>query len=314
MNVRRTKKPSVTLCVPTLNEEGNIDRLYARFCTIRQTLENEVKLQLQFTDNASSDFTWEKIVSIVNVDNDVRAFRFGRNIGFQESILFNFLHAEGDAVIQLDADLQDPIDLVEVFIREWKSGAKVVSGERIKRKENIFLTGLRRTGYWIISKFSEHPVPENVGDFRLLDKQVISYLRSLKSPSPYLRAVISSYGFPEVRIPYSRENRKVGKSKFSFSALIGLGSRGLLDHSKFFIKLYNLFSMVILMILFGFLVWVITQVLQGSNIPPGYLTLFAAISILSLFVTLGISVLAYYLFRIHRILSNDNDFYFESIP
>jgi glycosyltransferase involved in cell wall biosynthesis len=304
-------KPTLTLCVPTLNEEDNIDILYSKFTDLQRALKNRVYVKLQFTDNNSWDDTWIKIVQLTAKDDNVRAFRFGRNIGFQESILFNFIQANSDAVIQIDADLQDPIELVPAFVDAWLDGAKIVSGVRRERKESMYINVFRHFGYRIISKFADHPIPEDVGDFRLLDKEVVDCLRLIRTPSPYLRAVISSYGFPEKRIPYVRNLRSLGKSKFNVVSLIGLGIRGLLSHTRFVIKLYNFLSTVIVASLLIFLVWVFIRVSIGFEVPTGYFSLLFLITLLALFVTFGIAVLAYYLFKIYQVINGENRFYVE---
>jgi dolichol-phosphate mannosyltransferase len=305
-------RPSLTLCVPTLNEEENVPFLYLKFKELQKILKNRIDVKLQFTDNNSWDHTWTRISELVAKDYSVSAFRFGRNIGFQESILFNFMQANSDAVIQIDADLQDPIELVPAFVDAWLDGAKVVSGVRIERKENRFLNVFRKLGYRIISIFADHPIPEDVGDFRLLDKQVVDCLRLIKTPSPYLRAVISSYGFPEKRIPYVRSARNLGKSKFNLFSLIGLGIRGLLSHTRFIIKLYNFLSIVIVASLFIFSIWILFRVSLGFEVPAGYFSLLFLITLLALFVTLGIAVLTYYLFRIYQVINGEKGFYVET--
>ena len=312
MNLGR-KLPHLTICVPTLNEYDNLEFLYTKFKEIQALLKKRVTLTLQFTDNASTDGTWQKITELVSKDGTVRAFRFGHNIGFQESILFNFLNSNSDAVVQLDADLQDPIELIPIFVEEWLNGAKIVSGVRISRKENRILQMFRKLGYHLIFKFSHYAIPKDIGDFRLLDNTVINCLRSIKTPSPYLRAIISSYGFPEVTIPYSRDARIHGKSKFRFISVVGLGLHGLLSHSRFAIKIYNFFSAILLIFLGSFISWVVVRTTLGNTVPAGYTSMIIFITLVALLLTLGFSVVTYYVFKIYQIVNGENKFYYDEI-
>lgn len=147
---------------------------------------------------------------------NLRAFRFGKNIGFQNSILFAYRQAKGDAIVQIDADLQDSPELIVDFFEYWLKGNKVVNGIRVGRKENMLLSTFRRFGYSVINLLSDHPIKPNVGDFRLIDRIVVDYLVELRVPNPYLRGFISKLGLAEVDVPYTREARRAGESKFEY--------------------------------------------------------------------------------------------------
>jgi glycosyltransferase involved in cell wall biosynthesis len=308
---KKKNVPKIAFCVPTLNEEENILPLYYRFKELQKDLDNQVHLVLQFTDNASSDGSWELIKSIVRNDSSVSAFRFGRNIGFQESILFNLINNDADAAMQLDADLQDPIELFPEFYLAWKSGFKVVSGLREDRMESIFSNFLRKFGYRVIERLSEYPVTADVGDFRLLDREVIDSLREIRTRSPYLRAVISSYGFPEKLIPYTRVNRLHGESKFRFFSLIKFGMNGLLGHSRVMLRVYNFISLILSMVLVGFLIWIIGRAFLGFETPSGYVTIVTFVTFVALLVSIGITLVLSYLFRIYEILNGESGVHVE---
>src|SRR5882762_6345901 len=123
-------------------------------------------------------------------DPRVRALRFSKNVGFQRSILANYMHTRGDAVLQIDADLQDPPELLEQFFDLWQQGNHVIYGVRAKRPEGAFINAFRKLGYWVIDKISEHPIPRDAGDFRLVDRKVIDSVQKFRSTSPYLRGLI----------------------------------------------------------------------------------------------------------------------------
>jgi len=213
-------KDLISISIPVLNEEGNIDALYHRLCALADRMKDKCNLEFVFSDNHSDDQTWALLSALALRDRRVKAIRFSKNFGFQRSILANYMHTQGDAVLQIDADLQDPPEMLELFYEEWKKGFQVVYGIRKKRPENLLLYGFRRLGYWVIDKISEHPIPRDVGDFRLVDRKVIQSLVKIKTASPYLRGMIAGLGFNQVGIAYDRNARMAGESKFNVSRLV----------------------------------------------------------------------------------------------
>ena len=138
--------PLISICVPVLNEEASIIHLVERLDSLRLRLAASYNFEYIFTDNKSTDNTWEILCEISLTHPEIRAFQFGKNIGFQKSILFNYRQANGAAVIQIDADLQDPPEIIETFLQHWEQGYKVVSGVREDRNESRFMKWFRAAG------------------------------------------------------------------------------------------------------------------------------------------------------------------------
>ena len=130
MSRKSIKKKLISICIPVLNEEQNIANLYSELQLLARKLNNSFNFEFIFTDNNSTDLTWKLIKKISKSDSRVRGFRFTRNIGFQQSIYFNYMQAKGDAIVQIDADLQDPPSVITDFLKGWVSGFKVVVGIR----------------------------------------------------------------------------------------------------------------------------------------------------------------------------------------
>lgn len=206
------KKPLISISIPVLNESGNLDTLYGRLVSLAAKMETRCDLEFVFSDNHSDDSTWEMLTELAAKDARVRAIRFSKNYGFQRSILANYMHTRGDAVMQIDADLQDPPELLEAFFERWQEGYEVVYGVRRKRPESWLLNNFRRLGYWAIDKVSEHPIPRDVGDFRLVDRKVVDVLLRTKTANPYLRGMIAGIGFNQTGIPYDRDARVAGRA------------------------------------------------------------------------------------------------------
>lgn len=302
MNTMDTRKPLISISIPVLNEEGNIAALYQRLCAVADRMQDRCELEFVFSDNHSDDKTWMMLAHLAERDPRVRAIRFSKNFGFQRSILANYLHTRGDAVMQIDADLQDPPEMLEAFFAEWQKGYQVVYGVRRKRPENILLHTFRRLGYWAIDKVSEHPIPRDVGDFRLVDRKVIQAMAQIKTSSPYLRGMIAGLGFNQTGIPYDRDARTAGESKFNVSRLIRLGLTAVFNHSTVPLRVGSFLGAGILAVsLIGALYYLLLKFMH-PELPQGL----ASIHILVLF-GIGLNsfllgIIGEYLLRIYLVL------------
>lgn len=297
--------PLVSITIPVLNESENIDSLYGRLTALAERMQDRCRLEFVFSDNHSNDDTWEKLSNLGASDDRVRAVRFAKNVGFQRSILANYLHTRGDAVLQIDADLQDPPELLEEFFEYWQQGFHVVYGVRRKRRENMFINAFRRVGYWVIDKVSEHPIPRDVGDFRLVDRRVIDALGKMRTPSPYLRGMIAGLGFKQTGIAYDRDARVAGESKFGVARLIRLGLTAVFNHSSVPLRLATLVGTMMLGVsALGALYYFVLRALH-PDLPKGL----ASIHILVLFGTglqsLLLGIIGEYLLRIYLILRSE---------
>lgn len=300
--IEKRIRPLISISIPVLNEAGNIDALYARLCEVGTRMEDQCDLEFVFTDNHSEDSTWEKLSALAQKDDRVRAIRFAKNFGFQRSILANYFHTRGDAVMQIDADLQDPPEMLEVFFKKWRAGYHVVYGIRRKRPESPTLQKFRRLGYWFIDIISEHPIPRDAGDFRLVDRRVIDVLSKFNTPSPYLRGMIAGLGFDQTGVLYDRDSRVAGESKFDINRLIRLGLTAVFNHSTVPLRVASLAGSVMLgLSLLGTLYYFLLR-LMYPELPQGL----ASIHILVLFGiglnSLLLGVIGEYLLRIYLIL------------
>ena len=227
----------ISFVVPVLNEIENVESVCKRVASVMAAYEGRYGYEILFTDNHSDDGTYEELARLATHFANIRVMRFSKNVGYQKSILTGFLAARGVIAIQLDADLQDPPELVPEFIKHWEGGAKVVYGIRATRQESVTKTVLRKMFYRLISRVSVDDMPVDAGDFRLIDRCIIDQLRRIKDHRPYLRGIIASLGYEQVGIRYQRDERKRGQSKFPYRAMIGLAIDGFLNHSDLPLKL-----------------------------------------------------------------------------
>lgn len=299
------ERPLISISIPVLNESGNIEALYRRLDSLAFKMKDRCDLEFVFSDNHSDDNTWGMLADLSKNDPRVKAIRFSRNYGFQRSILANYMHTKGDAVMQIDADLQDPPEMLEEFFERWQQGHEVVYGVRRKRPESWLLNTFRRLGYWAIDKVSEHPIPRDVGDFRLIDRKVIDVLLKTKTANPYLRGMIAGIGFNQTGITYDRDARVAGESKFNISRLIRLGLTAVLNHSTVPLRTASFVGVLILAgSVLGALYYMLLR-FTHPDLPQGL----ASIHILVLF-GIGLNsfllgIIGEYLLRIYLVLRAD---------
>lgn len=294
-------RPLISIVVPVFNEEANVLPFYKAVVAVTDTLEPEYHFEFVFTDNHSSDQTFAILKTLASQDQRVRAFRFSRNFGFQRSIMTGYNKARGDAAIQLDVDLQDPPELIAHFLAEWKLGAEVVYGVRVQRRESWLITVQRALFYRIIDRLSEERIPVDAGDFRLISRKIIDILTKYEDAQPYLRGTIATMGFKQVGIPYSRNARLRGESKFPFSKLVSLAVDGILNHSTVPLRISTYFGLTVSAItLVGTVGYASAKLLFGSRWPAGFATL-ALLGLLSISINaMLLGIIGEYLGRLYR--------------
>jgi glycosyltransferase involved in cell wall biosynthesis len=294
------KKSFISIIVPVLNEEGNIPTCYSTLSKMADKLTN-YNFEFIFSDNCSSDKSYQLLEEIAQQDKRLVGYRLSRNFGYQKSIFAALTKATGDAIIVFDCDLQDPPELLPQFIKQWELGAKVVYGIRKKRNENRLLEGCRKLFYRVINKLSEDYLPPDAGDFRLIDRCILEQLKQINDYNPYLRGLIASFGFKQVGIPYERQKRTKGKSKFNLSKLIELAVDGIISQSIAPLRFATYIGLIVSLSTFiGICVYTIAHLFFNTQWPAG----FATTTILILFSlslnALFLGIIGEYLARIYH--------------
>jgi polyisoprenyl-phosphate glycosyltransferase len=279
----------VSIVVPVYQEHGNIEPLYAAVARVMETVADRYDWELVFTDNHSTDGTFDELVALAGREPRVRVFRFSRNFGFQRSIWTGYLKARGAAAIQIDCDLQDPPELMLEFLREWENGHHIVYGVRKKRVEGLAITLARRIFYRLINLLSEDHLPHDAGDFRLVDRKVLDALLQIEDQQPYLRGTLATLGFSQKGIEYDRAGRTHGHSKFRLRDLVALALDGILAHSTVPLRLATYTGLCVSVLTFlGIIGYFIGRALYGSDWPAGFATT-------TVLILLGISLNALFL-------------------
>lgn len=291
----------ISLIIPVYNEEDNILPLYEEVLRVISSVSVGYDWEFVFTDNHSTDNTFQIISSLASHDSRIRLYRFSRNYGYQLSILYGYRQARGDAAIQLDADMQDPPALISRFITFWEQGYSVVYGVRYSRKESWWINVARKIFYRSISHLSEQKLPIDAGDFRLIDRKIIDIVGHIDDSLPYLRGTIAALGFNQIGVEYSRDARIRGESKFSFMEYIHLAIDGVLNHSVVPLRVATFTGMVVsaitLLALSGYLV---AKIFFHRDWPAGFATTTVLILLSLSLNALFLGIIGEYLGRIYK--------------
>lgn len=218
----------LSIVIPVFNEEGNIDALLKRLQPIIQPYNHEIV----FVNDGSRDHTVDDIKHHAKEDKRIKLVSFYRNFGHQMALSAGYTHTHGDCVISIDADLQDPPEIIPEMIKKWQEGAKVVYAKRKKREvDTFFKKHTAQIFYKLMNFMSDVPIPEDVGDYRLLDKSVVDFLKSLPEKPVFLRGLVAWGGFPGATVYFEREKRYAGETHYPFKKMLNFALEGLTSFS-----------------------------------------------------------------------------------
>ncbi len=220
----------ISIITAVLNEEENVREAYE---VIRKLFASLPQYDYEhiFMDNCSTDRTLSILKEIAAVDKRVKILAYSKNFGPVKTEMIGYRHAAGDAVICFDANLKDPPELIPAFIKHWEEGYDVVYGVRNKTHDNFLMLFMRKTFYRICSLLAEEPLPENAGGFRLVDRKVVNELIKVDDFKPYVRGLITSIGFKQLGVEYTRRARRMGRSKSDLRYLIDFAINAFISYS-----------------------------------------------------------------------------------
>ncbi len=276
----------ISVIVPLFNEEKVINETYRRLTLVL----SEEEYEIIFVNDGSRDKTVPMAKEIADKDNRIKLISFSRNFGHQTAVSAGIDHAKGDAVVIIDADLQDPPELIPKMIEKWREGYEIVYGKRTKRKgETFFKKATAAVFYKILNSLTEVEIPENAGDFRLLDKKVCDVMRQSREHNRYLRGLSAWTGFSQYPLEFVREERFAGKTEYTLKKMLKLAEDGLMSFSYKPLKLPGVLGTLV----------IIGAVLYLISAFFGYGDIQKAISyILDGFILLSISIVGAYISRI----------------
>ena len=289
----------VSVAIPLYNEEPIIPEL---LCRVRRVLD-EIPggpHEIVLVDDGSSDHTFEVITEAAVEDPRIVAISLSRNFGHQSAVSAALDNVTGDAVVIMDGDLQDSPEVIRDFIREYKRGFDVVYAQRIRRKEGWLLRSCYFLFYRLISLFSNLRLPLDAGDFALLSRRVIDELRLLPEHHRYLRGLRAWVGFRQTGIRVARSERFAGRSKYSFTKLLGLAFDGIFAFSIIPLRVATVFGLLTIFVSCVFAAYSIyVRVFLGQS-PQGFTALILVMTFLSGVQLLFLGVIGEYLGRVYE--------------
>jgi len=265
-------KKKISIIIPFYNEKENIPNILLEVKKLIQ-IENNYDFELLLMDNNSNDGSDIIAKEELKSFKDSRYIKLSRNFGYQANIKAGYDHCTGEAAVQLDADGEDDPKIISELLREWEKGFDVVYGIRESRVENFVLSFIRNIFYLFLKKFSEIDIPNKAGDFRIMNRKVINYLKKFDEKNLYLRGLISFIGFKQNGIKYHRRKRFSGKSKISLLKYFNISLTAITSFTKtplimiFMIGFFMFISSIILLIIY------FVMYLNGSIAEPGFTTI-----------------------------------------
>lgn len=290
--------PTLSVIVPCYNEEGVIAHTHERLV---RTLEAITPgYEIIYVDDGSRDRTAQLLHDIQKSGPCVRFVRLSRNFGHQIAVSAGIGYARGEAVVLIDADLQDPPEVIADMVAKWREGYHVVYGQRAERAgETRFKLWTARAFYRLINRLSEVPIPLDTGDFRLMDRAVVNALGRMREKHRMLRAMTSWVGFKQVAVPYSRAERFAGESKYPLRKMLTLALDGIVSFSAVPLKLVTLVGLAFSALSVLGIIYAVAQRLWTDNWVPGWTILFIAVMLIGGLQFIFLGVIGEYVGRIY---------------
>jgi polyisoprenyl-phosphate glycosyltransferase len=288
----RAQRPTVTIICPVFNEEDCVPLFFERLKTTLSPLWHKYCFELCFTNNGSSDCTLQLIREIREKEPWVQVITLSRNFGYQASLVSGLCNAVGDAVICIDADCEDPPEMIPLFLEGWENGNDIVYGERVNRPESALMKAGRRAFYRITRRIADNDFVLDMAEFSLISRRVRDVCLVQKSTFPFLRNEIGYAGFKRKALPYTRQARVSGRTHYNLLRMTQFAVAGILSSSTFPLR-FTLYTGVPLAII---------------NIAAAVISLFRAapadlqwLIFLNLaLLLLGVGLLAVYIARIYK--------------
>lgn len=288
----------LSLIVPVFNEEQTIELFHQR---VRSFFKDSVLcVEIVFVNDGSDDGTQALLDRLAEDDPCVTVLSFTRNFGKESALFAGLEHASGDAIIPIDVDLQDPIEVIPELIEKWRQGADVVLAKRIDRSADRRIK--RKSAEWFYklhNKISSPKLEENVGDFRLMSRDVVESIRAMPERNLFMKGVLSWVGGETATVDYVRAPRSAGKSKFDGWRLWNLALEGITSFSTFPLRMWTYIGFLVAAFALLYGSWMILEKLVWGNPVPGYPSLIVSILFLGGVQLVGIGVLGEYIGRIY---------------
>jgi len=287
----------LSIVVPCYNEESNIEPTFSKLDSTVSRLTKDY--EIIFVDNGGTDGQLKMMTQVYqNNKSKVRIVSLSRNFGYQMSISAGLEYSKGDAIIIIDADLQDPPAMFETFIDKWKEGYEVVYGLREKRRGSFFMRPFYYIFYKIFYWTSDITVPQNAGEFGLISRNVAEKMLEMPETVRFIRGIRAWVGFKQIGIPYTRDSRSIGKSKFRFFETYSLAMDGLLSFSTRILTFLTILGFLTTLFSVALISYILYWRYDSGEVIPGYAALMVTLSFFSGIIIMMIGISGAYIERI----------------
>lgn len=289
--------PTLSIVVPMYNEEDAMDGFFKRVQQVLQTV--TPSYEIICVNDGSRDRTLAQLRAKAESDPRVKVVNLSRNFGKEIALSAGLDHASGDAVIPIDADLQDPPEVIPLMMAKWRAGAKLVLAKRRDRSSDSWLKRLTANGaYWLFSKLTHPQIPQNVGDFRLMDREVVDAVKRLPERSRFMKGLFAWIGYEAEVVEYDREARSAGETKWNYWKLWNFALDGITSFSSLPLRVWSYLGFGVSLLAMAYLGWTIMKTLVFGLDVPGYASLMSVILFFNGISLIGIGVIGEYLSRI----------------
>jgi len=294
----------LSIVIPCYNEQEVITETIKRLKAFAEGLKN-LQVEFIFVDDGSRDQTRTMLKSFASEDSRIKIVGFARNFGHQIAVTAGVDAARGDAVVLIDADLQDPPEVVHEMIKKWEEGYDVVYGTRTERPgESAFKLATARLFYRVLNKLSSVPIPLDTGDFRLMSRPVVDVLRAMPERDRFIRGMVSWVGFKQIALPYKRAQRFAGETKYPLKKMLTFAFDGILSFSSKPLELSLVLGMGITALSTLGTLGIIAQRIFVGNWVSLELIVLVAVSLLGGLQLLCMGILGQYIGRIYNEIKN----------
>lgn len=292
----------ISLVVPCYNEGETFPRLRQELAALAERLTPRYSCEFVLVDDGSNDTTWQQIVAFASEDRRVRAAALSRNFGHQAALTCGYDLAQGAAVVTLDADLQDPPEVILDMVRKWEEGADVVFAIRTDREgESAFKLWTARAFYRVLQSVAKVPAPSNAGDFRLMSQEAVESFRKLRETHRYLRGMAGWIGYRTATVNYRRQPRIAGTTKWPFLRMVRFAMDAVVSFSMAPLRLAYAAAGFISLLFGGYLIYAsIRYVFHGESLVTGWSSLIGAVIVLGIVNLLCLGLIGEYVGRIYE--------------
>ena len=290
----------LSLVIPMYYEEEVANECYNRLVTVLNTIKEKYEYEIVFVNDGSKDKTLSILEEIAKKDKNVKVITFSRNFGHQAAVTCGLRYATGDAVVIMDADLQDPPELIPDMLKHWEQGSEVIYGKRKTREgESFFKLFTAKAFYSVLNGLSDVEIPKDTGDFRLVDRKVVDVVNNLPEHNKFLRGLFSWVGFEQYAYEYERKERFAGETKYPLKKMLKLASDGIINFSSKPLKLIGTLGIISIVISFCIFVYAILSFfLKFGELAPGWTSIMCTMTFLSGVILISLFLMGEYISRI----------------